>query len=112
MTHSTNSSIKKNVMRRVYIVYALRPIVSAGALAVLVLAGALWGIGREVWVAHVLNNMPQFTHFYALSQFWVYAFLHTHMIVQVLVLMSIFAIVYLARTMARLIPVLLLPVHV
>lgn len=98
-------------MRRVYIMYALRPLVSAGALAVLVLTGALWGIGREVWVAHVLNNMPKFTQVTALSRFWVYAFLHTHIIVQVLVLMSVFAIVYLAHTIARLIPLFILPAH-
>lgn len=98
-------------MRRVYTVRALRPLISGGALAAFVLVVALWGIGREVWVARVFNNMPHSADIVALGQFWVYAFVHTHVIVQILVLMVAVATVYLARVTARLIASFLIPVH-
>lgn len=103
MTNKINSEIKRKVMMRIYIAYVLRPIISTGTVSALVFIAALWGIGREVWVARVFNNMPQLTHVAALTQFWTYAFLHTHFIVQALVVMSIIATVYFARSVSKVI---------
>lgn len=86
-------------MRRIYIVRALQPLVSRGALAAFVFIVALWGIGREVWVAQVLANGPQdpFGH----TQYLFYAFNHTRLIVQGLVLLTLAAFIYLARELVR-----------
>ena len=93
------SPIERVVMRRVRRIRALRPIVSSGALAVLVCTGALWGIGREVWVARVLQNAPH--NVTMLPQFYIAAFDHTRLIVQALTLLTLASLIYLARETAR-----------
>ncbi len=103
MTNKTNSIIKKKVMKRIYIIYVLRPLVSTGTISAFVLMTALWGIGKEVWVAHVFSNMPQLTNITAFTQFWTYAFLHTHFVVQALTIMAVIAIVYFASSVSKLI---------
>ncbi len=92
------SSIEKNVMRRVHIIRALRLLSSGTVVATLVLLLTLWGIGREVWVAHVFANGPQgpLGHLQYLS----YAFFHTRLLVQTLVVVSGMSLVYLARETA------------
>ncbi len=93
------SPIERVVMRRVRRIRALRPIVSSGALAALVFTGALWGIGREVWVARVLENAPHNVDM--LPQFYLAAFDHTRLIVQALTLLTLASLIYLARETAR-----------
>ena len=77
------SRIEALVMRRAYRVRMLRPLVGAAPAAVVALA-SLWGIGREVWVARVIENMPE--HAASLPGFFASAFLHTDFLVQVLAL--------------------------
>ena len=94
------SDIEKNVMRRVRIIHTVRPLVSASALALLVLVLALYGIGREVWVAKVFSNGPQ--GFAGHVEYLGYAFTHTRFTVQALSLLCLASVLYLARETARL----------
>lgn len=93
------SDIERIVMRRVYIIRVLRPLVSTGAFAAVIVFLALWGIGREVWVAQVVRNAPSDP--LALSKFSLSAFAHTTLIVQALSILVIASFVYLARELAR-----------
>lgn len=93
--------ISQNVMRRVYLIHALRPFVSGTALAVAVFAVALWGIGREVWVAHVIENMPNMADVAAVTRFFAAAFLNTDVIVQMLILLAGAALAYALADMLR-----------
>ncbi len=101
------TNIEKNVMRRVRTVYYLRPFVSGGSLALVVAAIALYGIGKEVWVARVFENAPQTAG--ALPQFYLFAFLNTDFVVQALSLLALGAAVYLARETAKLFTAALVP---
>jgi len=104
---SNQSNIERIVMRRVRAIRMLRPIISADVLAALVLVLALWGIGREVWVARVFANGPQDAIGHAL--YLAYAFEHTRIIVQMLTLTTATALIYLARETARVLPSLFAP---
>jgi hypothetical protein len=93
------SNIEKNVMRRIYIIRMLKPIISSAALAAVVCVFALYGIGREVWVARVFTNGPQ--NVIGRSFYLVYAFEHTRIVVQSLVILTFASLIYLARETAR-----------
>lgn len=93
------SNIERTVMRRVRIIRVLRFFISNRAFAVLVFAVALWGIGREVWVARVLENAP--TNLVDLLRFYLIAFIHTDIIVQTLFVLSFVSVIYLARETGR-----------
>ncbi|MGD0328562.1 MAG: hypothetical protein ABSB00_02525 [Minisyncoccia bacterium] len=110
MNNSEQSIIEKNVMRRVRIIRVIRPIISSAALAAIVCVLALWGIGREVWVARVFQNGPQ--DFIGHSFYLVYAFEHTRFIVQALVLLTLASVIYLARETARAFSSVFTPVRI
>jgi hypothetical protein len=99
-TMNNQSSIEKVVMRRILYIRILRPFVSNGAIATLILGLALWGIGKEVWVARVFQNAPH--NVWALPQFYLAAFDHTRFLVQVLTLATLVSLFYLARETAKL----------
>ena len=105
------TNIEQKVMRRVHTIHALRPLVSGGALAAFVCVLALWGIGREVWVARVFQNMPHSGDVNALLHFWVAAFSHTRFTVQALALISLASVIYLARETAKVISTIFIPVR-
>lgn len=92
---------KAIVLSRVRAIHALSPFVSQGALSLLVFAGALWGIGREVWVAKIVANMPSLTDIAGLGNFFLNAFVTTSLSVQVLSVLVIVAVAYSAREMAK-----------
>lgn len=97
---STNQTkIEQNVMRRVRRVYYLRPVVSGSTLSVLIALFSLYGIGREVWVARVFENAP--SDFFAIVRFLAYAFQHTDLVVQILALLTLISVAYLARETAK-----------
>lgn len=98
---NNETSIERIVMRRVRLIRVLRLIISTVVLAVLTSVAALWGIGREVWVARVLENAPQ--NSMDLPNFYIAAFLHTHFIVQVLTVLTLGSFCYLLVELARLI---------
>lgn len=93
------SPIERIVMQRVHLIRALRFAISSGAFSILISLLALWGIGREVWVAHVLQNAPQ--GLLDAPRFYVDAFLHTRPIVQVLVILTISTLLLVAREVSR-----------
>ena len=96
----SQSNIERVVMRRVYRIHRLRMLISGGTLSMVAIATALYCIGKEVWVARVLENAPkELTH---VPQFYFAAFQNTEFLVQVLTLLAFVSVVYLAREMARL----------
>lgn len=97
----TNSTIHTTVMRRVRTIHTLQSAASGVGAAVLLLLLSLYLIGREVWVARVWENMPNIAHVRAFTQFFTYAFTHTHFSVQILILLSVFALLWLLREIAR-----------
>lgn len=103
------SAIEQRVMRRVRAARTVSPLLSGEALALVVAVLALWGIGREVWVARVFQNAPSLAHISAASHFWLAAFLNTRSTVQLLVLATLIAALYLVREFARAVPFALSP---
>jgi hypothetical protein len=101
------SAIEKVVMRRVRTIAILRPFVSGAAFATLLALLALWGIGREVWVAKVFANGPR--DFVGHAFYLLYAFEHTRAVVQALSLVVLAAVIYLARETARVLAELVAP---
>lgn len=102
---STNSTISHTVMRRIRTIHTLRTALPAGFAAAVVFALSLLAIGREVWVAKVLANMPSVADVPAVTHFYLSAVVHTDLMVQVLLLVAVAALVWLARECARLLSV-------
>ncbi|OHB17958.1 MAG: hypothetical protein A2749_03020 [Parcubacteria group bacterium RIFCSPHIGHO2_01_FULL_45_26] len=86
MSSNTNNEIKSKVMRRVYIVSYIRRALSPMALKLYAVVFLLWGIGRQVFVAKVIENAPSFSSPLADLHFFTNAFLGTEFLVQILVL--------------------------
>jgi hypothetical protein len=101
MNNETN--IERIVMRRVHLICALRVVISGGVFALLLAVLMLWGVGREVWVARVFENVPHTGDFSSLISFWLSAFTHTRLVVQALILLTIASFLYFVRELARLI---------
>ena len=102
------SSIETIVSRRVRRMRVLRVVLSNTALASVVVVLALWGIGREVWVARILQNAPR--DLTRLPNFYLAALRHTRLAVQILSLVTLAALVELARQMANRIMAFITPV--
>lgn len=98
------SEIERIVMQRVHLIRALRFAISNSVFSTIVSLLALWGLGREVWVARVLQNAP--TDLLEIPRFYIAAFLNTHVIVQLLVLLIVASSLYLAIEIARAIAVM------
>jgi hypothetical protein len=98
-TMTDQSNIERIVMQRVHLIRALRFAISASVFSTLVSIIGLWGIGREVWVAHVLQNAPK--NIFNIPWFYFSAFEHTRLIVQVLVVLTLVALFFVAREIAR-----------
>ncbi len=97
--NESRSDIERIVMQRVHLVRALRFAISSSALSILMSVLGLWGIGREVWVARVLQNAP--ANLLDLPRFYLAAFEHTRFLVQVLTLLTLTALLFVAREIAR-----------
>ncbi len=96
----TPSPLERAVMRRVRTVHAAR--LSGGVLLALAFfALSLWGIGREVFVAQVLRNMPSPTHVLAALRFFADAFLTTTGAVQLLSSLALVAFFWLLERSVR-----------
>lgn len=96
---NTQSNIERIVMQRVHLIHALRFAVSSSVFSTLVSALALWGIGREVWVAHVLQNAP--ANPFDFIRFYLAAFMHTRLVVQALIVLALVALLFVAREISR-----------
>ena len=97
----SHSRIRQNVMRRVHTIRLVRPLISNVALASLLFVVAIAGLGREVWVARVFQNMPSMTNALALAQFFLSAFINTRTIVQATILVAAIAFLWLMRDLVR-----------
>ena len=95
------SNTERIVMRRVHLLRILGLIISTGMLATLTLVVALWGVGREVWVAMVFQNMPPVGNLLAFANFWLATFVHTRFIVQALSLLTLASLIYLIHEIIR-----------
>ena len=104
---NSHTNIEEIVMRRVHLIRILKLIISTVVLAVLTTVAALWGIGREVWVARVFENAPP--NIGDLPNFYIAAFTHTNLIVQTLTLFTLASLLYLAFEIARLVVDVLKP---
>ena len=93
------STIERVVMRRVRFIRILALVISTVTLAVLTVIAALWGIGKEVWVAKVFENGPQ--GFFGRVDYLWYAFLHTRLIVQALSLLTATSFLFLLSEAVR-----------
>lgn len=99
MNDTNPSGIERVVMRRVRLIRIIALILSTGALAALTALAALWGIGKEVWVARVFENGPQ--GFFGRAGYLWYAFLHTRLIVQALAVLTLASFALLVRELVR-----------
>lgn len=93
------TSIERIVMRRVHRISILRIVISGGVFAFALALLALYGIGREVWVAKVFENGPQDPLGHAL--YLIYAFEHTRFVVQSLILICLASLSFTAYELAR-----------
>jgi hypothetical protein len=109
-TMTNPSDIERIVMRRVHLIRILRVVISGAVFAILVTLLALWGIGKEVWVARVFENMPHSDNLGASIAFWEAAFTHTRLVVQILSVLTFFSFIYFVRESFRLVKGLLPPV--
>lgn len=103
------SSVELVVMRRVRLIRLLALIISTATLTTLTFAAALWGIGREVWVAQILQNMPPASDPTAFTSFWLAAFGQAALVVQSLTLLTLTSLIFLAREIAKTLVPLLTP---
>ena len=101
------SNIERIVMQRVHLIRALLFAISSSVLSTLVSLLALWGISREVWVGHVLQNAP--ANPLDILNFYLAAFVHTRLIVQALILLALAALFYLAREIVKAIAIMRTP---
>lgn len=107
--NESRTDIELIVMRRVHLIRILKLIISTIVLATLTAVAALWGIGREIWVARVFENAP--LNLDDLPRFYFAAFTHTNLIVQALTLLTLASLLYLAFETARLVIDILKPSH-
>lgn len=98
---NNQSNIERIVMRRVRLIRILALVISTATLAVLTTIVALWGIGREVWVTQVFENMPQISDTGTFMSFWLSAFLGTQFIVQVLTVLTLISLLFLLLETVR-----------
>ena len=89
-------------MRRVRIIHALRPFTGRLAAAFVLLGGSLYLLGREVFVAQIVRNVPRTADLSALLGFLESAFLNTTFLVQALTVLALIAGLWLVRECARL----------
>lgn len=95
------SDIERIVMRRVRLIRILTFVISTVMFAALTAAATLWGIGKEVWIARVLQNMPAAGNPEQFIAFWVSAFIHTRLLVQVLLVLTVSSFLFLLAETAR-----------
>lgn len=91
---------------RVHTIALVRSIAPAYVASALLLVVSLYSLGREVFVAQVFRNMPNFFDVPAVVSFYEHAFLNTHLVVQVLSLAVLVAALWLARETGRLLALL------
>ena len=97
------STIEQSVMASVGVVYFARVLTGTTALKVYAFILSLWVVGRLVWVSKVFANFVEVEKggFSSMSNFVLYAIEHTHLGVQLALLVAAVAFVSLAVEAAR-----------
>mgnify|MGYP000355495208 CR=1 FL=1 len=101
MNHSS-TKIKRIVLMRVHSIALLRSALPTYAASAGLLVVSLYVLGREVFVAQVFRNMPNFIDLLGVVRFFEHAFLNTQFVVQVLTVAIAVAALWLARETAKL----------
>ncbi len=94
---TSNSRTKQVVLRRVRTIRLIRPLLSGTVLGSALAVASLYALGREVWVAHVVENMPSPANLLAFARFLEAAFINTSFVVQVLSLLLVAGLVWVVR---------------
>lgn len=95
-----NSALSRRIMRRIYAVYVLRRVTSPTAFRVYSLAAFSAAMVSLVSVGNIIANLPTGSVF-ALYDFSLYAFMHTELAVQLLVVGIVGFSLWLARDYAH-----------
>lgn len=98
----TTSPISRTVMKRVHTIHTLRLVCSPLASSVALFAISLSVFGREVWVAHVLQNLSTIHSPESILTFFVSAFMNTRFVVQITTIVMAGAGVWFAYSIQRL----------
>ena len=97
------TNIEQRVMANVGVIYTTRRVFSATMLKVYVLVLAALALWRLVWVTRVEQNFTAVMHGGALAagNYAMYAFLHTHLVVQITLAVAAVAFVLLVVDLVR-----------
>lgn len=95
----SNNTLKKRVMRRVYVIYAIRQTLSPVALKAYVLGVSFVGLLSLVSVGSVIANMP--ADIAGMSTYALYALSHTEFAVQIFVALVLAATLWLSKDIIR-----------
>lgn len=98
---TTNSRIKQVVLRRAHTIRIMRTVTSGTVVGMVLVLVSLAAIGREVWVARVIENMPAPTNILAVFHFFESAFMNTTAVVQILSVMLVVGVVWAAYDALR-----------
>ena len=94
-------NVKRNIMQRVRTIYMVR-VLSNAAVAVLAFAVCLYALSKFVFVAQVYRNMPAIQDGSAVFLFFIQAFVHTDISVQLAILGIAGSLVWMAHGVRRL----------
>lgn len=97
------SSIEQQVMASVGVLYTAKALVGATALKAYTLVASVWALGALVWVARVEENFLQALNggVLAVGNFVLAALVHTSTVVQLVLLVAVFALGSLAVDLVR-----------
>jgi hypothetical protein len=97
------SNIEQRVMANVATVYSVRKVFSATALKLYVLVAALLSIWKLVWVTRIMQNFTavEKNGLVSVGNYFVYAVVHTHPVVQLTLVVAAVAFVALVIDLIR-----------
>jgi fumarate reductase subunit D len=98
----TTSPISHTVMKRVHRIHTLRLVFSPLSTSMILFLISLSVFGREVWVAHVIQNLSNVHTPESLFTFFVSAFINTRFVVQVVTILMAGAGVWFTYGIKRL----------
>jgi|GEM_PF-4981892 len=95
------SRMRREIMLRVRFLHVLKRALRPLAIELALCAVVLYGVGKYVFVAKVIENAPDLSRVYDVSTFFFRAFFNTEAVVQLLVLGAIMATAFVMRDLAR-----------
>ena len=94
------TTIEKNVMANVALIYTLRKLVSKTALELYIFVASLWALGQLVWVSMVFENLAHVGISGSL-QFILAAALNTDLLVQLFLVVGVLSALSLFTDLLR-----------